>query len=71
MKTKAFHSLTGLAIAALGATVITGCATAIPGANIKPGASNVAQVEQSSWQHTEYERDNDRDSKGQTARKRR
>ena len=47
MKTNAFHSLTGLAIAALGATVITGCATAIPGANIKPGASNVAQVEQS------------------------
>lgn len=46
MTKKQFRPLTGLVIAALGAAALTGCATAIPGASIKPGVS-VAQVEQS------------------------
>ena len=47
MTKKQFRPLTGFAAAALGAVLLTGCITAIPGANIKPGSSNVAQVEQS------------------------
>ena len=46
MTKKQFRSLTGLAAAVLSGAVLTGCATAIPGAGIKPGVS-VAQVEQS------------------------
>ena len=38
--------LTGLTLLA-GALVATGCANVVPAANIKPGYSNVAQVEQS------------------------
>lgn len=46
MTKKQFRPLTGLAAAVLSGAVLTGCATAIPGASIKPGVS-VAQVEQS------------------------
>lgn len=43
---KQFRPLSGFVMAAFGAAVLTGCASAIPGASIKPGVS-VAQVEQS------------------------
>ncbi len=46
MTKKQYRPLTGFAAAVLSAAVLTGCATAIPGASIKPGVS-VAQVEQS------------------------
>ena len=39
-------STLGLAVAA--AVIVTGCAGVVPAANIKPGFSNVAQVEQKS-----------------------
>lgn len=46
--TKKFNrSLMGLGAIALSASLVTGCAGIVPAANIKPGASNVAQVEQS------------------------
>ena len=35
-----------LGLAVVGAAVVTGCAGIVPAANIKPGFSNVAQVEQ-------------------------
>ncbi len=46
MNKKQCRPFTGFATALLSAAVMTGCATAIPGASIKPGVS-VAQVEQS------------------------
>ena len=39
MTEKQCRPLTGFAAAVLSAAVLTGCATAIPGASIKPGVS--------------------------------
>lgn len=42
-----FKCTVGLGLALVGAALVTGCAGIVPAANIKPGFSNVAQVEQS------------------------
>src|SRR5574343_1931913 len=54
-----FKRTVGLGLALVGAALVTGCAGIVPAANIKPGFSNVAQVEQSmgkpdlSWRNSQ------------------